>query len=55
MQETENKTNSKLSEKRLFNVGELFPLKGIWFRITDVSKTGITAEAVSFTGRVKKK
>jgi hypothetical protein len=40
--------------ERGFKVGELFPIKGIWFRIQLVEFDKITLKAESATGRVKK-
>lgn len=41
-------------EYQLFSIGELIPLKGVWFTIKSVTNEGVLLEPKGFTGKAAK-
>jgi hypothetical protein len=42
-------------ERSLFDVGELLPIKGVWFKVTEVNPTSLVLEPRSFTKGMRDK
>lgn len=57
--ETKQQTVAEVAAKQpkdtlVFNPGELFPLKGVWFRVERVEKEGMFLAPIGFTGKARK-
>lgn len=42
-------------ERTLFNVGELLPIKGVWFKVAEVNEKQLVLEPKSFTKQMREK